>query len=184
MHRAFALLAPLLVTSVFIAACPYGDVGAPCNHGKIAPPSTPLVTFPALSCDELLCIYAQDLNLPDVACSKNSDCFSGQQEGVYCQREDGEAGSCKIKTEYVLERSMCSKKCASEADCENSGPRDRPVAKETTCLNGFACARIQKLGEFCCEKLCICKDDLKDTGPLDRECGETKKACTTNEDDE
>src|SRR5688572_33249047 len=49
----------LLAGGLLLTACPQGDVGAPCNHGSVEPPSSKLVTFPALSCSDLLCVYGE-----------------------------------------------------------------------------------------------------------------------------
>lgn len=164
-----------LFLAVFLPAlggCEQGDVGAPCNHGTVEPPSTKLVTFPALSCDELLCVYGEEQNIPSKSCSSDADCNPvGSQEIFACEvPPEGGSGTCGLSLDYVLERSMCSKRCSSDADCQNSGPGDQPVAKDTACRTGFSCARIQPLGEFCCEKLCVCNDELPDTSEIDKAC--------------
>ncbi len=147
-----------------LAACPKGDVGAPCNHGKVEPPESKLVTFPALSCNELLCIYADVAEAPAEACTVGNDTECNQQDlsrnRFECVANAAGAGTCKLKIEYVLERSMCSKKCSSDADCKDGGPTKKVVVENTKCETGFSCAKIQTLGEFCCESLCVCNDDL------------------------
>jgi hypothetical protein len=157
---------------LLIAGCNQGDVGAPCNHGDVDPPSTKLVTFPALSCDELLCVYGEERVVPMDACAQDSDCNPVGAEKIFaCELPSGGGqGSCGLALEYVLARSMCSKRCTSDNDCKNTGPTDRPIAKDTSCRTGFSCARIQPLGEFCCEKLCVCNDELPDTSELDMNC--------------
>ncbi len=157
---------------LFIGGCNQGDVGAPCNHGTVDPPSTKLVTFPALSCDDLLCVYGEEKTLPPDKCAQDSDCNPVGSDKIFeCVIPSDESqGDCALSLDYVLRRSMCSKRCTKDEDCKNTTATNRPVAKETACQTGFACARIQQLGEFCCEKLCVCNDDLPDTSELDLNC--------------
>lgn len=164
---ALALGLPLLVLG-----CNQGDVGAPCNHGSVDPPSTKLVTFPALSCNDLLCVYGEEKVIPPDACAQDSDCNPVGAEKIFsCEiPQSGGSGSCGLSLDYVLQRSMCSKPCSTDTDCKNTSATERPVAKETACKTGFACARIQQLGEFCCEKLCVCNDELPDTTEIDEAC--------------
>jgi hypothetical protein len=150
---------------VALLSCAKGDVGAPCNHGDTEPPASKLVTFPALSCDELLCVYADVSEAPEDACEAgdHAACNEAQPEvdRFQCVTEPGESsGECQLKIEYVLERSMCSKKCSSDSDCKDGGVGNKVVVENTNCQLGFKCARIQTLGKFCCEKLCVCEDDL------------------------
>jgi hypothetical protein len=170
--RALRLFLAVLSTSISwpLLACNQGDLGAPCNHGSVDPPSTKLVTFPALSCDDLLCVYGEEKVIlqPDGGCSDDSQCNTVGSEKIFeCNTDEG---MCTLSLNYVLERSMCSKRCATDDDCRNTSATNRPVAKETACKTGFACARIQQLGEFCCEKLCVCNDDLPSTTELDMNC--------------
>lgn len=167
-----AVSALTLGVPLLIAGCSQGDIGAPCNHGDVEPPSTKLVTFPALSCDDLLCVYGEEQTVPADPCSTDTDCNPvGSAKIFACETpSDGGLGKCGLSLEYVLQRSMCSKPCASDSDCQNTSATDRPVAKETACKTGFACARIQPLGEFCCEKLCVCNDELPDSSELDMNC--------------
>lgn len=137
--------------------CSKSDVGAPCNHGGIDPPTTPTVTFPALACDQLMCVYANDDEPPERACQSDADCNPGGGERFLC-----EAGACVVASTYVLDRSMCSMRCESDADCAGGDPT-------TECESGFACARIQSVGEHCCEKLCVCRDDLDVAGAAMRD---------------
>lgn len=153
-------------------SCAKGDVGAPCNHGQVQPPESKLVTFPALSCNELLCIYADVAEAPDDACTVGDDTVCnatdpGKDRFECVATADGNSGVCKLKIEYVLERSMCSKKCSSDSDCKDGGPTKKVVVENTKCQTGFACAKIQTLGQFCCESLCVCKDDLDVTTATD-----------------
>lgn len=142
-----SLLAALL--PLLLAACPQSDVGRPCNHGPAFVPQSQTVTFPALSCDDLLCVYAEQVDEPARACSADADCnVAGAASKHRC-----EEGACVLDQTHVLSRSMCSLRCESDADCDDGDP-------ETTCRGGFACARIQGLGDHCCEKLCVCRDDL------------------------
>lgn len=158
-----------------LTACPKGDVGAPCNHGRIEPPESKLVTFPALSCDELLCVYADEEEAPAFNCTPNTpegDATCNEADPTKNRFEcveSGESGACRLRNQYVLERSMCSKKCSSDSDCQSAGITQQVVVDDTACQSGFTCARIQTLGEFCCEKLCVCKDDLNQTAADDIE---------------
>lgn len=144
-----------------LAACPKGDVGAPCNHGKVEPPQSKLVTFPALSCNELLCVYADSDEAPDAACTDAAQC-NAADPGTNRFTCDLDTSRCELRIEFVLERSMCSKKCSTDADCKDAGALKKVVVESTKCTSGFSCSRIQTLGEFCCEKLCVCRDDLDD----------------------
>lgn len=161
-----------IVLVLFATACSTGDVGAPCNHGDVDPPSTKVVTFPALSCDELLCVYGEERVVPPGDCDEDADCNAVGAEAIFaCELPAGGGkGSCVLSLDHVLERSMCSKRCSSDADCNNAGAGHQPVAQDTACRSGFSCARIQALGEFCCERLCVCNDELPDTSELDANC--------------
>lgn len=158
------LLVPLL------SACPKGDVGAPCNHGDLEAPTSQVLTFPALSCNDLLCVFAQSDEAPKTACSTNEEC-NVTGDGV--TRFTCVNKSCKLDSTYVLQRSMCSRACTQDSDCEDGGIGKKVLASETSCEGGFKCARIQKLGEFCCKKLCVCSDDLSQgsVDDLDMQCG-------------
>lgn len=160
---AAALLVPML------SACPAGDVGAPCNHGDVEPPQAETVTFPALSCNDLLCVYA-DTNKPsDTPCMDDAAC-NADQGGV--NRFECFNGSCRLNLTYVLERSMCSKSCEVDGDCADGGITDRVLADQSSCNGSFKCVIIQRLGEFCCKPLCVCTDDLNEAvaDELDQEC--------------
>jgi len=165
--RSVAVTLGVLCIAPALTACPKGDVGAPCNHGRVNPPESKLVTFPALSCDELLCVYADEEEPPAGNCTVGATGDASCNEADPSQTRfecvasaDGSSGSCRLRNQYVLERSMCSKKCSSDSDCQSAGITQQVVVDDTTCQSGFTCARIQTLGEFCCEKLCVCKDDL------------------------
>lgn len=162
LRTAARLLGALLIVPL-LTACPKGDVGASCNHGDVQPPDSKVVTFPALSCNDLLCVYADDAKAPNAECAGDAQCNEADpsKNRFQCQ-----AGSCKLSSTYVLERSMCSRTCASNDDCKDGGIGKKVQAKETNCDSGFECTEIQKLGEFCCRKLCVCKDDLS-AGSLD-----------------
>ncbi|MEM9456393.1 MAG: hypothetical protein AAGF11_19585 [Myxococcota bacterium] len=158
---------------LLVGACGRGDVGAPCNHGQVEPPESKLVTFPALACNDLLCVYADEDEAPTLPCTVGGgECdVSGKPDKFECIVPDGEnTGSCRLRVDHVLERSMCSKKCSDDSDCRDGGPTQRVVVSDTTCENGFVCARIQTLGKFCCEKLCVCEDDLGTTMDIDDKC--------------
>ncbi len=171
--RRVTSLAPAAAVALFALACNPGDVGAPCNHGQVDPPESKVVTFPALACNELLCIYADEAKPPESPCATDDECNPGTVGEVrkfQCVKEMGEAmGECQLAIDYVLSRSMCSKKCSDDKDCENQGIK-KVVFEGTECRSGFACARMQSLGEFCCEKLCVCKDDLTVDEDLDNDC--------------
>ena len=153
-------LPALLVACVTLTlgfGCQTSDVGAPCNHGVIESPTTPTVTFPALACDQLTCLYADNRDPPAEPCESHADCDLGGTGRFRC-----EAGACTVASTYVLERSMCTQSCESDDDCAGGDPG-------TACETGFACARIQSLGPFCCEKLCVCRDDLDVAGAAQRD---------------
>lgn len=166
---------------LLVGACGRGDVGAPCNHGRVEPPESKLVTFPALACNDLLCVYADEEEAPSIDCSDNLACDSSGEGKFECVVPTGSnTGSCKLRVDYVLERSMCSKKCSDDADCRDGGPTQQVVVDDTTCSRGFKCARIQTLGKFCCEKLCVCEDDLGVTSDIDTKCSMgTQEGCCT-----
>lgn len=145
------LLVPLL------SACPKGDVGAPCNHGDVDPPDSKVVTFPALSCNDLICVYADEAAPPMNSCSDDATCNAADpgKNKFVCDN-----GNCKLSSQYVLQRSMCSKTCSSDDDCKDGGITKQVLAKQSNCQGSFKCVQIQKLGEFCCQNLCVCEDDL------------------------
>lgn len=167
--------ASLIAGGLLLTACPQGDVGAPCNHGSVNPPSSKLVTFPALSCSDLLCVYGEEKTIPETACDPdaadggNSMCNDAAGEQIF---ECNANGACQLSLEYVLERSMCSKTCSSDADCNNSSLSNRPTVDddETACATGFSCTVLQRLGQFCCQKLCVCNDDLDTLDDLQEDC--------------
>jgi hypothetical protein len=177
------LLRPLLLgalTLVAAGSCARGDVGAPCNHGDVEPPESKLVTFPALSCNDLLCVYADEEEPPAAPCGDDLDCnVDASSTKFECVKDDpNEPGECGLRIDYVLERSMCSVKCSSDADCADGGVGERVVADNTQCSTGFSCARIQTLGKFCCEKICVCNDDLGDTTDINSKCSSsTQEGC-------
>jgi hypothetical protein len=165
-----------LVAGLLLTACPQGDVGAPCNHGSVEPPSSKLVTFPALSCSDLLCVYGEEQTVPPDNCQTEGDCNSaaGTTESVFecVVNPDTNVGACRLSLDYVLERSMCSKTCDTNEDCNNSSLNNRPTVDddETACELGFSCTVLQSLGQFCCQKLCVCNDDLDTLNNLEDDC--------------
>jgi hypothetical protein len=178
-HVRSTSIAALLILP-WLTGCPRGDVGAPCNHGRLDPPSTKLVTFPALACNDLLCVYGDDTETPSNECQDDSQC---NPPGDATNRFECVNTRCRLRISYVLDRSMCSKKCSTNADCQDGGITQRNLASETTCKSGFKCARIQSLGKFCCEKLCVCDDDLGFTEELDNACRtNTAEGCCTGVD--
>ena len=164
---------------LLLTACPPADVGAPCNHGRVEPPESKLVTFPALSCNDLLCVYADEDEPPSDPCSDDLDCNVDTANPKFeCVMTSADTGACRLRIDFVLERSMCSKKCSSDADCQDGGAGDKVVAEDTNCSTGFQCARIQTLGKFCCEKLCVCEDDLGQTADIVMKCSmSTQDGC-------
>jgi hypothetical protein len=177
------LVLPASFLGLLLAAggsCARGDVGAPCNHGDVEPPESKLVTFPALSCNDLLCVYADEEEPPAADCGDDLDCNIDTANPKFeCVKSDpNEPGECQLRIDYVLERSMCSVKCSSDADCADGGVGQKTVADNTQCSTGFSCARIQTLGKFCCEKLCVCNDDLGDTTDINAKCSaSTQEGC-------
>ncbi|MEM7159133.1 MAG: hypothetical protein AAF799_40220 [Myxococcota bacterium] len=173
--------AAALLTS---AACGRGDVGAPCNHGQVEPPDSKLVTFPALACNDLLCVYADEEEASADPCTSNDECDiagDGKFECIF-NNPDSSAGVCRLRVDYVLERSMCSKRCSDDSDCRDGGIGQQVVVDDTTCERGFRCARIQTLGTFCCQKLCVCEDDLGVTADIDMKCSAgTQEGCCDGE---
>ena len=179
----------LLGGGMFLTACPTGDVGAPCNHGSVDPPSSKLVTFPALSCSDLLCVYGEEKTVPEIVCTQDSDCNAGGDLGesdvFECETNNG---TCRLSLQYVLERSMCSKACETNDDCNNTSLNNRPTVDtdETSCATGFSCTVLQRLGQFCCESLCVCNDDLDTLDDLVDGCtpltGEFWQACPDNQE--
>ena len=158
----------LLGGGLLLTACPQGDVGAPCNHGTVEAPSSKLVTFPALSCSDLLCVYGEEKTVPETPCDDDGDCNEQAGEEIF----ECVTGSCKLSLDYVLARSMCSKTCETDDDCNNTGLNNRPAVDddETACATGFSCTVLQRLGQFCCQKLCVCNDDLDTLDDLEDDC--------------
>lgn len=126
-------------------ACARTDVGAPCNHGPNEIPQEPVITFPALACEQLLCVFAESIETPVDPCEVDGDCGADERFACVEQR-------CELASEYVLHRSMCSVECSSDDECE--------AVDGTACHTGFTCTPLMSLGEHCCEKVCVCKDDL------------------------
>ncbi len=163
----------LALATLTLTGCPNGDVGAPCNHGSVQPPSTFLVTFPALSCNDLLCIYGEDQTVPMQGCKSDEECNDLGETTYSCNTEANMGdGACELSLDYVLDRSMCSKRCDTDSDCQNTSAIDKPVVEDedTNCKNGFKCVVLQEIGQFCCEKLCVCDDDLPNTASIEESC--------------
>jgi hypothetical protein len=154
LRTAATLLGAMLLVPL-LSACPKGDVGAPCNHGDVQAPDSQVVTFPALSCNDLLCVFAQKDTPPKAPCTGNPECNTDGGNRFQCVNK-----ACKLSSTYVLERSMCSKTCSTDADCKDGGIGKKVLSADSSCENGFTCAPIQTLGEFCCQKLCVCADDI------------------------
>lgn len=179
-RRGARALVGLGAVLLFALGCRPGDVGAPCNHGQVEPPESKLVTFPALACNDLLCVYADEDEASAEPCSDSLACNpdGGNKFECVINEAGSNTGTCKLRVDYVLERSMCSKKCSSDADCRDGGPTQKVVVDTSNCERGFKCARIQTLGKFCCEKLCVCEDDLGVTADIDQKCSAgTQEGC-------
>jgi hypothetical protein len=183
----------VLASGLLLTGCPQGDVGAPCNHGSVEAPSSKLVTFPALSCSDLLCVYGEEKTIPEGVCEVDTDCnlmSGGDGANIFeCEIPEGaEAGECRLSLTYVLERSMCSKTCATDDDCNNTTLSNRPTVDddETACATGFKCTVLQRLGQFCCDKLCVCQDDLPALDELEQDCipmtGQAWQDCNEEEE--
>ena len=178
----------ILAGGLFLTACPQGDVGAPCNHGTVEAPQSKLVTFPALSCSDLLCVYGEEQTVPtNTMCSADIDC-NAASGGNGANIFECESGQCQLSLQYVLERSMCSKACTTDDDCNNTTLSNRPTVDEdeTSCATGFKCTVLQSLGQFCCERLCVCRDDLPALDELEMDCqpqvGDAWKDCNEEEE--
>ena len=123
----FFAAAALLAGGLLLTACPQGDVGAPCNHGTVEPPSSKLVTFPALSCSDLLCVYGEEQTVPETPCGSDQECNSQGGGGDIFECVNN---SCRLSLDYVLERSMCSKTCSTDDDCNNTSLNNRPTVDD------------------------------------------------------
>ncbi|MCR9164558.1 MAG: hypothetical protein ACE37F_07115 [Nannocystaceae bacterium] len=135
---------------VCAVSCNRSDVGAPCQHAGGDVPSDPLISFPALACDQLLCVFGESRTPPEEPCESDTDCASmAGVDDFVC-----EEGRCVVAQESVLQRSMCSATCESDAECSQ-------FADGTRCETGFSCAPLMRLGDFCCEKVCVCNDALE-----------------------
>lgn len=168
-----SLRSALVLSALVLAGCPQSDVGSPCNHGAAFVPQSQTITFPALTCDHLLCVYAEDTEPPAEPCGSDADCNAAGTDASFVCAE----GSCELDQRHVMARSMCSQTCEVDADCEGGDP-------DTTCSSGFACARIQALGDHCCEKLCVCRDDLDTAAAsvLEAECSaDAARGCCDQE---
>ena len=140
----------MLVGVAFVLGCEVSDLGAPCNHGPARPSETLVVTFPALACNDLVCVYADRKEPPVGPCERHADC---NVPGDPAQPFRCDEGRCEVATQHVLDRSMCSQFCDADADCRN-------VDEGSECKSGFACVPPQDLGDYCCQKMCICMDEL------------------------
>jgi hypothetical protein len=155
-----------LAAVLALVGCKATDVGAPCNHGFQDAPQQPVVTYPVLSCNNLMCVYNEDIEVPSDPCTTDADCNEAQVDARFTCSE----GQCRIRDDFVLSRSMCSQRCDSDDECQGG-------YEGTQCQTGFACARVQRLGDFCCEKLCVCRDDLGSTAEIDQACEGGQLSC-------
>lgn len=134
---------------VCTVSCNQSDVGAPCQHAGGQVPSEPLISFPALACDQLLCVVGESFLPPAEPCERDADCQALSGVDTYvCEQQQ-----CVVAAEAVLQRSMCSATCDADADCAE-------FAEGTHCESGFTCAPLMSLGPFCCQKVCVCRDGL------------------------
>ena len=162
-----------------LSGCKKGDVGAPCNHGDVrTPQSRSNVSFPIMDCNENLCVYKTDKVPDSQTCKRDEDCGDS---GVFkC-----DAGKCGVTPSFVLENSMCSRRCDSDADCKDGGPFDQVVYKDTSCKKGFVCQMLQVNGPLCCTKMCVCADqtNVQDDDIATR-CNdkEVRMACANTQD--
>ncbi|MEM6996871.1 MAG: hypothetical protein AAF721_40590 [Myxococcota bacterium] len=141
-----------------LPGCETTDIGAPCNHGPAEPSEALTVTFPALSCNELVCVYSDKQEPPEGSCEAHADCNEpGTTEAPFRCEE----GRCRLSPEHILQKSMCSEFCTEDADCADADPT-------TKCATGFACLPPQDLGPYCCQPMCLCRDDLDLATALDR----------------
>jgi hypothetical protein len=136
-------------------------VGAPCDHGL--PPSevpeSKLLTFPALDCEDLMCLYADVAVAPADPCESDVDCNASNPElGRFVCNDESR---CELAADYVAEHSMCTRLCDVDADCGTDEP--------TTCQTGFSCAPQSSLGDACCRPVCVCNDDLDEATAHDLE---------------
>lgn len=138
--------------------CEVSDLGSPCNHGPNEPQEDLTVTFPALSCNALLCVYADRQDPPGTSCQSHAECNDGDASSGAFVCVDGE---CTVSGTHVLSRSMCSQFCSADSDCSDAAP-------DTHCKTGFACVPPQDLGRYCCQSMCVCRDDLDLPGALER----------------
>lgn len=136
------------------AGCSQSDVGAPCQHAQGDVPSDPVISFPSLACEQLLCVFGETINAPPEPCDSDADCtrMSGGVDSFVCENN-----LCAVAQETVLERSMCSTTCDSDAECAD-------FVDGTRCETGFTCAPLMSLGDFCCQKVCVCRDGLDVAG--------------------
>lgn len=163
-------LALLFVCSILVgSACTRGDVGAPCDHGSVNPPQSLTVSFPATSCNELICIYGDNRKPSVQSCDDDSDCNAGLkgEPPFRCEK-----GRCQVKPTVYLQNSMCSRSCETDDDCKRKGIWNYQH-KDNGCKKGFACRRLQSRGSLCCVKLCVCTDQVEPT-----ESAELKADCT------
>lgn len=154
------------------AGCNRSDVGAPCQHAQRDVPSKPLISFPSLACDQLLCVFGETISAPPDPCESDADCTeqSGGIDSFVCKNN-----LCTVAQETVLERSMCSTTCDSDVECEE-------FAGGTHCETGFTCAPLMSLGEFCCQKVCVCRDglDVASSDKLEAACAASEVASCCN----
>lgn len=159
---------------VCAVSCNRSDVGAPCQHAGGDVPSEPLISFPALACDQLLCVFGERLTPPAEACESDADCASmSGVDDFLC-----DDGRCVVAQDTVLERSMCSATCEADSECAD-------FADGTRCQTGFTCAPLMRLGDFCCEKVCVCRDGLNvaEAEKLEADCaaGDVPGCCDQSE---
>ncbi|HWB82275.1 MAG TPA: hypothetical protein VG755_45235 [Nannocystaceae bacterium] len=127
-------------------------IGAPCVHelpaGAI---ESKIVTFPALDCDGLVCVYADSSVAPADMCMGDLECNAADPSlGRFeCALPDAE---CRLSADYVAARSFCSTFCETSAECEDAEP--------SACATGFSCVALASIGSAGCRGVCACNDDV------------------------
>lgn len=133
-----------------------GDLGEACPGAEAVP--GPQIAHPVEACSGEWCLYADVSEPPVGTCVSDADC---NQVHPTIERFRCQESVCVMSPAYVSERSMCSRRCDEDADC------DEGLADESNCQSGFLCVP-NTTANHCCVKLCACADDLS-AGALDAE---------------
>jgi hypothetical protein len=127
-------------------------IGAPCSHGVPASEiDSKIVTFPALDCDALVCVYADIAVAPAGTCMSDLECNAADPSlGRFeCALPDTE---CRLSPDYIAERSFCSDFCENDDECGDAEP--------SACATGFSCVALASIGSAGCRGVCACNDDV------------------------